>query len=446
MSNEYAFRVLTDEDWKDYKENNLLYDNGLKLVSEKDGHYTSKSINSGKAGCRWHRVVIDADIPENSTLTLSFHTSEKKDTKINCESIHWSGRRVFTKARDALIQVKPGKYLTLRINFHREGTDSPVLKQVKIYYPRLSYLRYLPDVYQENRESSEFLERFLSIFESAQYESEEKISSIPLHLDPMAASVEFYRWLASWLSLDLYELLGDRNREFILRAAELYKQKGTVSGIASLVSFLTGDKKVLVKEYMNNVFRSYGMEHYEIDETYVPINGLRCKNYYHTTSHTLDTKNAQLMTKRGGYEDEVHYTIETSQEGRYSPNVIGIFIFLPSEEKLIVDEDQLLKIIRSFLPIFVRAEISFVQEYFEDYTNLILEEYEDRIHEFVENRVMVWGDYRDGVDWNWLCTYSDEHRCPDDECTNNTKYRTPHSKIDKYLTVCKEKKKVWLNL
>jgi len=437
MSDEYKFRVLTGEEWKDFNKNNLTYENGLRLKeSKKDGCYYSSPLDSGILDCRWHRVVIDADIPENSTLTLSFHTSEKKETKINCESIHWSGRRVFTKARDALIQVKPGKYLTLRIDFHREGTDSPVLKQVKIYYPRLSYLRYLPDVYQENKESSEFLERFLSIFESAQYESEEKISSIPLHLDPMAASKEFYQWLASWLSLDLYELLKDRNREFILRAAELYKQKGTVSGIASLVSFLTGDKKVLIKEYMNNVFRSYGMKHYETDETDVPINGLRCKNYYHTTSHTLDTENAQLMTKRGGYEDEVHYTIDTSQEGRYSPNVIGIFIFLPSEEKLIVDEDQLLKIIRSFLPVFVRAEISIVQEYIETYcTNRILEEYADSIHEFMENRVRIWGVYRDGVDWNWLYAYSDKHRCPDDKCTNNPKYRTPHSKID-----------VWLNL
>lgn len=433
MSSEYTFRVLTGEDWKDYNENNLAYDNGLKLVSEKHGHYLSKPLDSGKAGCRWHRVVIDADIPENSMLTISFSTS---DDEAKMGTGKWSEPLVFQKARDALIQVEPRQYIALRIDFHQDGVAPPVLRKVTIYYQRLSYLRYLPAVYQENSESSEFLERFLSIFESALYDSEETIASMPVHFDPMAASEEFYQWLASWLSLDLYELLGDRNREFILRAAELYKQKGTVSGIASLVSFLTGDKKVLIKEYMNNVFRSYGMEHYETDETYVPINGLRCKNYYHTTSHTLDTKNAQLMTKRGGYEDEVHYTIDTSQEGRYSPNVIGIFIFLPSEEKLLVDEDQLLKIIRSFLPIFVRAEISIVQEYFETYyTNLILEEYEDSIHEFMEKRVRVRGVYRDGVDWSWLYTYSDEHRCPDDKCTNNPKYRTPHSKID-----------VWLNL
>ena len=433
MSSEYAFKVLTDEDWKDYNKNNLLYDNGLKLVSEKDGHYSSKPVNSGKAGCRWHRVVIDADIPDNSMLTISFSTS---DDEAKTFTGKWSEPLVFQKARDALIQAEPGQYIALRIEFHQDGEAPPVLRQVTIYYQRLSYLRYLPAVYQENSEGSEFLERFLSIFELALYDSEETIASMPVRFDPMAASEEFYKWLAGWLSLDLYELLEDRNREFILRAAELYKQKGTVSGIASLVSFLTGDKKVLVKEYMNNVFRSYGMEHHETAETDVPVDGLRCKNYYHTTSRTLDTGNAQLMTKRGGYEDEVHYTIETGQEGRYSPNVIGIFIFLPSEEKLIVDEDQLLKIIRSFLPVFVRAEISIVQEYIETYyTNRILEEYADSIHGFMENRVRVRGIYRDGVDWNWLCTYSVKHKCPDNKCTNNPNYRTPHSKM-----------KVWLNL
>jgi phage tail-like protein len=230
MNNEFEFRVLTREDWGKGTRDGLKIreDGGLEL-EDRDGSYTSEPLDSGIVGCRWHRIVLDADIPENSTLTVSFYSTENKE---GAET--WSEPIVFKKSvGDALVQAPPGRYIKLKIDFHREaGEESPVLKQVMLYYPRLSYLRYLPAVYQEESASKEFLERFLSIFESALHDSEETISRIPRYFDPMATQDEFVPWLASWLSLDLYELLEleDKNREFILRAVEFYKQKGTVSG------------------------------------------------------------------------------------------------------------------------------------------------------------------------------------------------------------------------
>jgi phage tail-like protein len=364
MSNEFKFRALTSEDWKGIKDDTLSYDDGLRLKDNKnDGFYPSKPLDSGISRCHWHRIVIDAYIPVNSTLTISFYTSETEETTNN-----WTDVIIFKENKDALIQVPNGRYLTLKIDFHREeGVETPVLKQVKVYYPRLSYLRYLPAVYQENAESKEFLERFLSIFESSLYDSEETISRLPMYFDPMAALEDFVPWLASWLSLDLYELLGDRNREFILRATEFYKQKGTVSGLASFVTFLTG-KRCCVKEYMNNVFRSYGMEHEEETEN-IDISTCKknieksepaCTKFDRRTSLTVDTTNSDLLANMGKYCDEVHYVVDTSQSGRYFPNVIGIFIILPLGDKLEVDKEDLHKIINSFLPVFVRAEINIV--------------------------------------------------------------------------------------
>ncbi|MCK4731571.1 MAG: hypothetical protein KAT65_03850, partial [Methanophagales archaeon] len=321
-----------------------------------------------------------------------------------------------------------------------EGEESPVLKQVKLYYPRLSYLRYLPAVYQEDSASKEFLERFLSVFESALHDSEETISRLPTYFDPKAAPDEFVPWLASWLSLDLYELLEEKNREFILRAVEFYKQKGTVSGIAALVSFLTG-KKCCVKEYMNIVFRSYGMEHE--GEGIVDISECRkniertaetviCTKFHRETSKTVDTAKPDLLANMGKYCDEVHYVTETSKDGRYSPHVIGLFIFLDAGEKLVIDEDELRKIINSFLPVFVRAEIITVEGPFkEEYAiSRIIDGYKDTIHSFLEEEFKdVGGVYKDSVNWNWLYTNTVEGR------TNDLQYRTPHSKIGMELTL-----------
>ena len=422
MLNEFKFRALTREDWKDLgkkEEEPLIYREGLRLKESKtSGIYSSNPLDSGIPGCKWHRIVLDGNIPENSTLTVSFYASDKEKTAKS-----FIARRVFKNAKDALVEVPQGRYLSLKIEFHREGKDSPVLQKVKIYYPELSYLRYLPAVYRENSKSKEFLERFLSIFESALYDSEETIAGIPGYFDPMAAPPEFYRWLASWLSLDLYELLQDRNNEFILRAVEFYKQKGTSEGIASLVSFLTG-KKCCVKEYMNNVFRSYGMEHKEAEDI---ADEWECANSYHRTSETVDIKDAYLIAKMGEHDDRMHYTIDTSENGKYSPHVIELFIFLPNGEELKIDKYQLLKIINSFLPVFVRAKINIVEVYDEQYyLSWILDEYSDVVHGLTQERIEVGDFYKDRVSWKWLCTWKDGYQT----LTNDLNYRTVQVNVD----------------
>ncbi len=350
MDKEFKFRVLTTCDWDEGTIDGLSIrkDGGLEPL-DRDGSYTSKPLDSGIKNCRWHRIVLDADIPDNSTITISFRSSKREEAAET-----WSGKIVFVDgARDALVQTPPGRYLRLKIDLHREGEERPVMRQAKIYYPGHSYLRYLPSLYQEDPASKEFLARFLSLFESVMYEREETISGIPTRFDPMATPEEFLPWLASWLSLDLYEPIGDKNRDFILRAAELYKEKGTAPGIASLVTLLT-EKKCCVKEYMNNVFRTYGMEHHDVEEM---VDERGCTKFHRAMSGTVDSANPDLLAGMGTYRDRVHYVTDTSETGRYSQNVIGIFIFLAEGERLLTEVDELYRIIKSFLPVFVRAEI-----------------------------------------------------------------------------------------
>jgi hypothetical protein len=82
----------------------------------------------------------------------------------------------------------------------------------------------------------------------------------------------------------------------------------------------------------------------------------------------------------GTYYDEVHYV--TSKTGRYSPDVIGLFIFLLEGEKELKDEEELRRIIKTFLPVFVRGVIIPVEVPFEEiiHINRVIDEYEDSIH------------------------------------------------------------------
>lgn len=422
MADDFKFRALTVDDWKQIQSTSLTYKDGLTLKErENEGSYISPLLNSGIPECQWHRIKLKADIPENATITVSFCTSDQKGSESD-EPANWYGNLVFRKnARDALIQASSGQYIKLKIELHREGEKPPVLKQVKVYYPRLSYLRYLPEVFQENSESREFLERYLSIFESALYDSEECISRIPVFYDPMAASEEFYRWLADWVSLDLYELLtDDKKREFILKAVDFYKQKGTVSGLASLVSFLTG-KKCCIKEYKNNMFHSYQMKHDSVFE--IETDDLKCKDnpgirdectkFYRTTSRTFIKS---MMLNKGEYCDEIHYITGMSKKGTkeeigYFSNSIGIFVFIPFTEKLLINEYELRKIIDSFLPVFVRARIEFVPSPLTEsyWLSWIEEHFSDVVTDRVSEEIgIVTGDYIDEIPgWKRFYTYYD---------------------------------------
>jgi phage tail-like protein len=284
--------------------------------------------------------------------------------------------------------------------------------------PKIPLLQYLPEIYQEKTRKArgDLLQDFLSVFAFVLEGLELTISELPGNFDPLAAPMEFYPWLANWVSLDLYELLEEKNRDFILKAVEFYKKKGTVSGIADLVTLLTG-KKCCVKEYMNNVFRIYGMEHVS------PQMG-------RGISKTVDTANPELLANIGTYDDEVYYVTDTGDPGLYSPDVIGLYIFLRTEEKeFIIKEDQLRKIIDSFLPVFVRAEIIIVEENYETYEiDKIVDTRKDRVHGVLqETPGKTAGTYINTVTWNLLCTYGGIGEPP--EIANNLQYRTMHDEI-----------------
>ncbi len=428
---DFRFRALNSEDWAAGgmdRTSNLVFEDGLRLKKievagryETDGIFKSHPLDSGLQACLWHRVVMDADIPDNCAITMRIWTSSDA-----VEYRLFEKTLSFKEHKDALIRAEPGRYIQLEICLHGDGDNTPVLRQVRLYYPRQSYLRYLPAVYQEEDSSRDFIERFLSIFESTLYDSEELISGLPSYFDPKAAPDRFLPWLAGWMALDLYPLLGEKNREFILRVFEFYRLKGTAGGLADLVSFLT-ERKCCIKEYMNNVFRSYGREH---DEAVKSKDEMGCTGFYHNTSRSVDTDpNSGMVSRMGGYYDEVHYTYDSRDSGRYSPRTIGIFIFLNPGDTLPMNEEDLKKIIDAFIPAFIRVDLITVESFDEDFSlKRIGDWYADSVRDRSEEHLRaVEGSYTDAASFHWLCTHTKGRA--EGGWTNNPDYRTPHTHL-----------------
>lgn len=268
--------------------------------SKEKGVYYSRTLDSGIQDCQWHRLALEADIPANTLLEIYYHSSDDTGMKkmidtvlvdpektiqdkasilderipwiekpesfffpvIKSETLSNSKKSICTKKypgdnkleseqkpRNMLFRKKRGRYLWLKLVFSTfDENIRPMVTRMKVFYPRISYLRYLPAIYQEDPKSKDFLERFLSIFETIFYDLEIDISSIFRYFDPDTVPENFLAWLASWLNLALEEEWPeDQKRYFIQRASRFYKMKGTPKGIEELLTLYTGRKPLILE-------------------------------------------------------------------------------------------------------------------------------------------------------------------------------------------------------
>jgi phage tail-like protein len=207
------------------------------------GRFYSQALDSTNPGQRWHKIVLDAHIPANTQIKLAYAISD--DPK---GTPQWSEPLINPK--DALIRGPAGRYLYLKVELIGSDWETPTLKSLRVYLPRRSYLRYLPAVYQEDETSRDFLERFLSIFETCLSDIEGQIDRIVRYFDAEVVSPDFLPWLASWLAIAVDENWTQAQlRQLIQQAPQLYRQRGTRAGIAATVEILTGFRPLLVESF-----------------------------------------------------------------------------------------------------------------------------------------------------------------------------------------------------
>lgn len=229
------------------------------------------TLDNGKVEGTWHGLAISAVLPVKSGLEIVYYASDSARLKaaydrvlastvatqqkaVQIESLLkplWqndtgnftgSGSGSEPEPLNMLLVANKGRYLWLRATLTAyDAASRPSISEIKISYPRVSLLRYLPAVYQENRVSAAFLERFLALFETVFQEVNTTITDLYRYFDPASTPPEFLSWLASWLSLTLDDSLPeDRKPRLINMAPALFQSKGTPAGIQIFLSTYTG--------------------------------------------------------------------------------------------------------------------------------------------------------------------------------------------------------------
>jgi len=144
---------------------------------------------------------------------------------------------------DALLTDAVGRYLWVKVELVGTATVAPRVESLRAYFPRQSYLRYLPTVYRTDADSAAFLERFLSLFESVFTDIEEDIEAATRYLDPGGVPSEALSWLAGWLALAPDETWSAAaERELVRQAHDLFKARGTRAGLRRLLALYLADR------------------------------------------------------------------------------------------------------------------------------------------------------------------------------------------------------------
>lgn len=241
------------------------------------GSFYSPVLDNGKLQGAWHGVSLLGKIPAKSGIAVSHYAFDDEDFKalytralaspgagaaritnveklmeLSEEKTRWVNETgKFTGSGAAPANDEPfnlafvenrGRYLVMRIRITAyDAASHPSLAQVQVLYPRISFLRYLPPVYQEDPVSAAFVERLLSLFETVFQEVDLQISDLYQYFDPTTTPLQFLTWLASWLSLPIdANLPVDRKRELIIQAPELLRTKGTAGSIRRFLEMFTG--------------------------------------------------------------------------------------------------------------------------------------------------------------------------------------------------------------
>lgn len=235
------------------------------------GTYFSAALDSAELQTCWHKLVVDADIPENTQMFISYFASDEQTLLVDrepvdlaalfrcdavptaeqgaaLEKLEWS--QPFRNAADAFISGANGRYLWLKIELTGSAVLSPLVRSVAVYFPRATYLRYLPAVYQEDAAGREFLERFLSVFETLMQGVEQNIEHVVKYFDVDAVEEEFLGWLSGWLAVSVDEnWSSEQVRTLIREAPLLYKKRGTREGLERIIEIFSGSKPLIIENF-----------------------------------------------------------------------------------------------------------------------------------------------------------------------------------------------------
>jgi len=102
----------------------------------------------------------------------------------------------------------------------------------------------LPALYRDD----DLAQRLVSVMDASLAPVFASLDGFSAYLDPAYAPEDFLDWLASWVGAALDQTWPlERRRKMVASAADLYRLRGTASGLAAQVAIYTGGKVEVIE-------------------------------------------------------------------------------------------------------------------------------------------------------------------------------------------------------
>lgn len=236
----------------------------LKLMdcnARKPGLFFSRRMDSKEAETKWHRLIMDVVIGENMAVYLSLYATDEAAKARQIDELFEQGESSLGEKmsrmealkqlevrnpEDILLHQVQGRYLWVGAAIWGNGTGSPIIHMLQIYFPQESWNRYLPEIYQGKEQ--QFLTQYLAIFQSLYQDLEQQIRKDTHWLDFQKTDREALQWLASWIHVENSHLWPEEClRRYLRNGASLFGLRGTARGLLRVVEIFTGETPYLME-------------------------------------------------------------------------------------------------------------------------------------------------------------------------------------------------------
>lgn len=261
------FVINRGEQWQESFFEGLVIEGDAVAISPGAFHgcaYLS-SIDSAERDFTWGRLVIDAHLPEGTLLRVSHYVSNSKelndeepdlDKYLKDPSV--SPRRKAASldmlygdsingAQDMLL-IESGRYLWLKLELYATSESRPKVNALKLELSGDHMMDYMPGAYRRT-DTSGFLLRYLSIFNSLVTDVEARIDHIAQSFDYELCDEEMLRFLAEWICVDDTELKGEALRVEIGGAFNRYENMYTHDAIKRQIFGWTGFMPTIIEHF-----------------------------------------------------------------------------------------------------------------------------------------------------------------------------------------------------
>ena len=261
------FYVLNKE--TDYSRGRLYHmkSQGGRIGVEEGGFgaFLSRQFDGRENGAIWHRLCLETPADESVSWCFTFYASDRPDvgpaagreeTENREEEIARFAPFIQMQAAngaDILLHDVRGRYFWFLLEVSCPPGTAAWFGNMKLFFPKDTWMRYLPELYDRSGEGDFFLERFLSVFQSLYDDLNRKIDRIPDALDTGIHEEAMLLQTASWLGISGGEVWNvSQLRELVREGGRLYGRRGTREGICGFIRLYTGARPLLAEPHKLN--------------------------------------------------------------------------------------------------------------------------------------------------------------------------------------------------